>query len=634
MVRPIDLVTFGETALLSLLCQLRPGNSYTGSPSPETLEGTEWPAVLEEQERYSDMRFSVGLVLVAIGGAIIGAVAMYLYSEVSRGPEPIVKQSGILTPAPTEIAEPSATPTSAPEFASTPTAVRTPASRVASDSPTLPQIPFPSPVAQRTFGPDESQVALSNRKLDELPNAYLLPQINRDLFNTIARLPWIMDGLSNMESEPAQSLVRLALEYPEAADEMLRMYWMTDELDEDEAWTVGTLAYLAFDAPETFRRIAALPWVTDGIHADESWALGALSDIAMDAPHAAQQIASYPWFNDGLDTDEVTAVTALGSIAYETGGGTELVGMSFLDSIEPSDAFALMSLEFLAYESPIAFRRVMAHTSVTDGITDDETPVLALLQDVHMTNPDMVDTLLDQSNVQIERRSIELPFAGDVELTIARLQPGAPRSMELLETTVRFTEGFMGEPFPTNFVLLFYADAVLPDAAGHNSGFNMTVHPDFDSDDDSDDAHFAPFILTHEVAHYYWHSSSQLWLDEGAAEVMSIIYEESTTGQEAQGAANTFPCGYGADLSGVERLEDALAEDCAYSIGTRFFLDLYRTLGEEEFQRGFRDLYRMGADIFDPEDPDARGITHVREAFGFSQEARDDIIPKWYWESP
>ena len=192
----------------------------------------------------------------------------------------------------------------------------------------------------------------------------------------------------------------------------------------------------------------------------------------------------------------------------------------------------------------------------------------------------------------------------------------------------------MGEPFSTNFVLLFYADAVIPDYAGHNTGLNMTVHPDFDSDDDSDEALSAPFILSHEVAHYYWNTSSQLWLDEGAAEVMSIIYEETMTGQEAWGAANTFPCPYAADLTGVERIEETLAGDCAYSLGTRFFLDLYRTLGEEEFQRGFRDLYRMGRDILDPEVPQARGIGQVREAFGFSQESRDEIIPKWSWASP
>ena len=49
-------------------------------------------------------------------------------------------------------------------------------------------------------------------------------------------------------------------------------------------------------------------------------------------------------------------------------------------------------------------------------------------------------------------------------------------------------------------------------------------------------------------------------------------------------------------------------KDGAYSLGTRFFLDLYRTLGEEEFRRCFRDLYRLGSGIPDPEDTAARSI--------------------------
>ena len=580
------------------------------------------------------MRTSVALVLIAIGGAIIGATAMYFYSEVSRGSEPLAKRSTMPTPAPTATSEAPATPTNTPEIVPTPTAIPTYAPSAAWGGPVPPQLPFPSPVAQRTFEPDERPAALTKRELDELPDASFLRRSDDDIYHTIARLPWVLDGVSRIESDPVQSLIDLALEDSEAARKLLGMSWLSDELGEEEAWTIAALAYLAFDAPEIFRRIITLPWVANGIDMDESWTLGSLSDIAIEAPHAADRLASYSWFTDGIHTDEATVVTMIGSISYETGTGAELVGMQFLDSIEPSDAVALVSLEFLAYESPAVFRRVLSHPSVADGITDHETAALALLYDVQTTSPDMVDTLLDPSNVQVERRVIGLPLAGDVELAIVRLQPGAAGSMELLERAVRFAEEFMGEPFPTNFVLLFYADAVISDFVGHNSGFNMTIHPDFDSDDGSDEAHYAPFLLAHEVAHYYWNGSSQAWLDEGAAEVMSITYEETTTGQEAWDAANTYPCPYAADLTGVERMEDIQADDCAYSLGTRFFLDLYRTLDEGEFQRGFRDLYRLGKDILDPEDPDARGIGHVRDAFGFSNEAREEIIPKWYWASP
>ena len=163
---------------------------------------------------------------------------------------------------------------------------------------------------------------------------------------------------------------------------------------------------------------------------DEAWAIGSLSDVATESHYAVERLVSYPWFTDGILPDEATVVTALGSMSYELGAGAEFIGMRFLESIEPSDAIALMSLEFLSYDSPAMFRRVMSHPSVADGITDDETVVLALLSDVQITKPDMVDTLLDQSNVHIERRSIELHLAGDVELAIVRLQPGAARAWD------------------------------------------------------------------------------------------------------------------------------------------------------------------------------------------------------------
>ena len=95
---------------------------------------------------------------------------------------------------------------------------------------------------------------------------------------------------------------------------------------------------------------------------------------------------------------------------------------------------------------------------------------------------------------------------------IVRIEPGSERSMDLLEEAVWFAESYMGEPFPLSLVLLLYADAVKPGFVGHNSGTGMVVHPDFDGDDE------LGLIVGHEVAHFYWYGSSQVWLDEGAAE--------------------------------------------------------------------------------------------------------------------
>ena len=429
------------------------------------------------------MRISMAIVLIAMG-AIIGATAMYLYTEVSDGPELLAKRTAMPTPVPTSFpeaapspttaavpvmpthtptarprepeplvkhavgptstvpSEPDPTPTGMPAVVSpnhTPTAI--------AGGPVLPQIPFPTPMVQRVPSADERAAALFSQELDDFPNASWLRESDLEAYHAIAQLGWVLDGISGMESDPVQALIDLGLENPESAITILKMPWLNDGMSEDEAWTVVALGYLAFDAPDTFERAMDMHWIGDGISEDESWAISSLSDIGMESRDAANRLASYHWFVDGIDADEAAAVSMLGSISYETGSAARLIGMPFMGSIEPADPHVLTSLGILAYESPNVFDRILTHPSVSDGISDDETAALALLHDVQATNPDMVDTLLDSSNVEIERRHIQLQLAGDVELVIVRLQPGAARSMDLLESAVRFVEVFMGEPF-------------------------------------------------------------------------------------------------------------------------------------------------------------------------------------------
>ena len=158
----------------------------------------------------------------------------------------------------------------------------------------------------------------------------------------------------------------------------------------------------------------------------------------------------------------------------------------------------------------------MLHPAIADGITDEETIFVTVAGNAYEWNPGLIDTLLDPAEVMLERRTIELPIAGEVELVIVRIQPGSAKSMDLLEESVRFAESYMGEAFPINLILLLYADAVKPGFAGHNSGAGMVVHPDFDGDDE------LGLIVGHEVAHFYWRGSSQVWLDEGAAEFLAV----------------------------------------------------------------------------------------------------------------
>lgn len=235
-----------------------------------------------------------------------------------------------------------------------------------------------------------------------------------------------------------------------------------------------------------------------------------------------------------------------------------------------------------------------------------------------------------------EQRNITLPLSGAMQLTIQRSKPGAARSMDLLEHTVRTIEEFMGEPFPVRYVGILFKDAVhaTEGSAGTNFGHVIAQRARYDVDDGSRDAHWLPSLMSHEVAHYYWRGN-ETWIDEGAATFMEFIVENARTG--APLAADRHPCAYYDNLGELDRANPVnpggsyWAEfGCNYSLGERLFLDLYRTLGRDQFQQGFRNLYRAlkGRSVYG-------GIDEVEAAFKTDAgpevvAAVDTVINRWY----
>ena len=306
--------------------------------------------------------------------------------------------------------------------------------------------------------------------------------------------------------------------------------------------------------------------------------------------------------------------------------------MPFLRHLDPPDIAAIESLSNMAAFDLLAFREVMSHPTLRDGISDDWAYVAATLHSVNDDNPGLVDTLLDPHSVTVERRAINLPRSGAVDLAIIRTGPGARRSMELLEHSVRSAEEFMGLPLPTNYVALLFENAVIGYSAGTNYGTHIAVRPEYDVDDGSHEAEYAGSIIAHEVAHYYW-SGNRDWVDEGASDFMASIVENRRTGKQID--ATNQPCPYAANIAELELLnlsENPYAFICNYSLGERFFLDLYRTMGAEQFNQSFRNLYLMSEteDYDDTYKGTSVGIEHLRNAFQYNTADIDTIVARWY----
>ena len=349
--------------------------------------------------------------------------------------------------------------------------------------------------------------------------------------------------------------------------------------------------------------------------------------------NSGTEVTSKAWYQDGIAEDEAEVAELLRSLDFMSGSRSELLAMPFLETVEEADVLALESLNQLALlnwttlADPSEFEEFMLHPAIADGITDEETVFVTVASNAYEWNPGLIDTLLDPAEVMSERRTIELAMAGEVELVIVRIQPGSAKSMDLLEESVRFAESYMGEPFPVNLILLLYADAVKPGFVGHNSGTGMVVQPDFDGDDE------LGLIVGHEVAHFYWYGSSQVWLDEGAAEFLAIADADRSlwfdmTDISPADVMYEYDCADGTTLKSLETLPGPQAEGCDYALGFLFFLDLHQAVGAEEFQRGFRKLYLAGEGVWDPESWRARNMADVGESFG-AGDAVAGVFEEW-----
>ena len=415
------------------------------------------------------------------------------------------------------------------------------------------------------------------------------------------------------------------------------MPWVADGIDFRESEVVQELLYIAVSSRSVVSSIVALDWLQDGIEDLEGEAINWIGNFG-DA-EVASSVVALGWVQDGIEEVEVKAIQQLSYIDYhDSDQALNVMGMPFLETLDPADVSAIESLANLARSGDAGFQRVISHPTLSNGITDEWTKIVATLHGVSKNNPALIDTLLDPDKVALEQRVIELPLAGETHLAIIRTGPGAERSMDLLEHAIRQSEGFMDESFPTGYVGWLFGDAVTPSFAGTNFGTHIATLSKYDTVDTDDSEHTGSHI-GHEVAHYYWSGNAD-WIDEGASDFMASVSESVRTGRPV-GVTNN-PCPYIRTIAELEALE-ATSEDgfdsaftCNYALGERLFVDLYRSLGEEDFRHGLSNLYLMSQidDEDDEQEGTEVGIEHLKIAFkGDEDEVGsivDTIAARWY----
>ena len=566
--------------------------------------------------------------------------------------------------------DPTATPvptsTTTPTIASTPTPTPTP-------PPATPTVPNPAPTPPATPSPslEEAETAINalpwvedgltiveqEAVIQLLYIASERPQVAWELVHK----PWMQDDHSLSENQAIVLLSSIVYVDEVSGEQVVRMP-LLDSIERDDIVILETLRALdreglrwvlshpalagvsadvmpaavalmrvEWEQPDAAEIISALPWVNDGIAPSEVKAVLQLQELALTSPRVFRALAPRPWVSDGLDPSETTVViqlrgiSSLSSSKRDESAALRIADMPFLETVDGVDAAAASSLSalFWASDDKDYLTQVLAHTTLKDGISDDEAFVVAALGTVVEDRPELLDTLLGLGPDAVEKRIIQLPLAGDVTISVLNVNPGTYRTIDILEQVLRAQEAFMDVPLPRSYVGLLVADATLHGGGGGPSGL-ITVDPVYADDE---------YIIAHELAHIYW-AFPPKWIAEGGADFMTnVSVDKQFSSDDCIGDILS-------DLdSAVEPSTPTInLSNCAYVLGRELFLDLHQTLGDEAFRRGFGRLYVAMRDdeLYDECTGRERGLCYVRAAF--VAEARTEsavlaepVISRWYY---
>ncbi len=431
-----------------------------------------------------------------------------------------------------------------------------------------------------------------------------------------------LDSMTETGLATIQVLEELQSASPNGLQQLLSSPALSDGITKDHGGTVALLD-LEMRDPEAASAIKALGWVADGMDTTEQRAVLAMRNVAHESAALFQALLSKPWVQDSLTPDETQAVgrlEAIGGQSYrysDEAAALRIAGMPFMEEIDSLDVAALESLRQLVWvwEADRGYlQQVLSQPSLRNGITDEQTNVVAVLAMVVEQRPDLLATLFDPEQTIVSERSINLPLGGDLSLSV--IWPGsggsdaqASGSMDLLEHAVRTNEEFTGVPYPKAHVILLVADVTEHGGGGGPSSI-VTVDPPY---------HDSGWIIAHEVAHTYW-ASPPTWVAEGGASFMDKISERARTGAPLPQPSDS--CSLANNILELvslprERREEIYLSACNYILGQGLFLDLYNNLGDETFRQKFGELYISMRDdaLAGICTSPGRGVCYVKAAF-------------------
>lgn len=222
---------------------------------------------------------------------------------------------------------------------------------------------------------------------------YWDPPGKQGVTEVLATLPWISDGVSQLDVRALEHLKGIASRDKNLLAHVLSVPWIADGISAQEAAALRFPKDLAAIDLGLAKAVMELAWTADGWDFIEWQALARVAYIfdsnrtdlsdpgratALD-PALALQLVSFPWFTDGIDGHELSALGGLRGMSYEhVALGSRIIGFGwFRDDITDVEARAVHHLHRITLHNLDLARQVLNYPWVVDGITESEVASLA-----------------------------------------------------------------------------------------------------------------------------------------------------------------------------------------------------------------------------------------------------------------
>ena len=431
---------------------------------------------------------------------------------------------------------------------------------------------------------------------------------------TVFAMPWIQDGITKSERDSLIGLSWMAYSDEPVVIAVIAMPWVQDGIAEPEAEAIRYLGTMGREAPASMAVLVAMPWVQDSITEPEAKAIRYLERIGRIDTESMAALVAMSWIHDDIIKPEASAVQNLRRIGREDPRAmAAIIAMPFLESFELDDVLAIRGIQDLPHkEDDSLLSALMDHPTLRDGITDDQTSLVAAAGT--FWDAEELRRILNPGNADIETLSEGTELLPDLKISIVRTgsRPN-PRTAEGVKDATEFVVEIMQLPLPVSRVIV-----VMNDKTG-NKGYGATNHGYAFSFHAWVEQRFDPTflpVIVHEVAHYYWRDM-ETWIAEGVATTFEYLYGlESEIDHEFL----TIPGRKDCEAHDLKMLSEwnpgTEVKDkfyCNYYLGGALFRESLETMGHEDFFAALRELYRLALEA--RESGGKAGIDEVRQAF-------------------